>query len=300
MDEIISILNPDNTVTINRPLAHALGINEAIVYSALIAKQIYYERRGMLDADGYFYSTIDNLKESTSLSKRQQSSAIKALSEVGLISYRKRGMPARRGFKVIDNVDAINEFIQKGKTIMSSLNSVSQPCLLQNEPTSGNKNAQQVGTKCDDKSEQNAPYTYNLNNKSKDNNPNQSIFSDGIDRTDISWNERDEYLKIIRENIEYEYQTEKEKVDELVKIMLDIICSTKETVRVNGEELPHEVVKSRFLKINSTHIEYILDAMKKSASDVRNIRAYLITVLYNAPSTIDNFYSAWVNHDMNG
>ncbi len=71
MDEIFKLLNPDNTVTINRPLAHALGTNEAIIYSALIAKQLYYEKRGMLDSSGYLYSTIDDLKESTSLSKRQ-------------------------------------------------------------------------------------------------------------------------------------------------------------------------------------------------------------------------------------
>ena len=66
MDEIFKLLNPDNTVTLNRPLAHILGSNAAIIYSALVAKQAYYSKRDMLDAEGYFYSTIDDLKESTS------------------------------------------------------------------------------------------------------------------------------------------------------------------------------------------------------------------------------------------
>ncbi len=108
--------------------------------------------------------------------------------------------------------------------------------------------------------------------------------------------ERREYLNIIRENIEYDSLSEKEKADELVAIMLDVVCSTSDTVRVNGEDMPHEVVKSRFLKLNSSHIDYVLTALQKNTSDVRNIRAYLITALYNDPETMDSFYTAWVNH----
>ncbi len=63
------------------------------------------------------------------------------------------------------------------------------------------------------------------------------------------------------------------------------------------ELMPQQVVKSRFLKLNSSHIEYVLDAMNKNPSDIRNIRAYLLTALYNASLTIDNYYSALVNHD---
>lgn len=116
----------------------------------------------------------------------------------------------------------------------------------------------------------------------------------------VSFEERNDYLELIRENIDYDCFTEKEKVDELVGIMLDVVCSTKDTVRVNGEDLPHEVVKSRFLKLNHEHIDYVLTSLKKNTSDVRNIRAYLITALYNAFDTIDSYYTAWVNHDMHG
>ena len=158
------------------------------------------------------------------------------------------------------------------------------------------------------KSEQNVAYTYNLNNKSKVINPNQSIpqTADVNDRIDnstkpcCSSGERAEYLQLIRENIEYDFQAEKEKISEIVEIMLDVICSTKDTIRVNGEDMPQEIVKSRFLKLNSSHIDYVLTALKKNTSEVKNIRAYLITALYNAPTTIDSYYTAWVNHDMYG
>ena len=300
MDEINKLLNPDNTVMLNRPLAHALGTNAAIVYSALIAKQVYYSERGMLDAEGYFYSAIADLEESTGLSKRKQKNAIDTLVISGLINCKKRGMPARRCFRICEDIEIIGNFLECGKSVMSEL----KPC--QNVPTSESENAQQVGAKCTDKSEQNAPpIIYNLKKKSKDNNPNQSILSDGIDMMDNSSKvnsseERDKYLEIIKENIEYEYQTEKEKYDELVEIMVDVICSTSKTIRVNGEKVPHEVVKSRFLKLNSDHIDYVLTAMENNTSEIRSIRSYLITALYNGPTTMNSYYKAWVNHDMYG
>lgn len=304
MDEIFKLLNPNNTVNFNRPLAHALGTNEAIIYSALIAKQAYYEQREMLDEDGYFFCTISDLQESTGLTRYQQDGAIKNIIEVNLIECCKKGIPARRFFKVNNNVDLLRTLLQKGEEIMQSLN-----------PLAG-KNRKQVCGKLTNLSAVNSQtclgktykHTYNPNNKSEVINPNQSIpqTADVIDRIDnstkvyCSSEERERYLEIIRENIEYDYQAEKEKVDELVSIMLDVICSTNDTVRVNGEDMPQEVVKSRFLKLDSSHIDYVLTSLKKNTSAVRNIRAYLITALYNAPTTIDSYYTAWVNHDMRG
>ena len=128
----------------------------------------------------------------------------------------------------------------------------------------------------------------------------QSINLDEIDRMD----ERERYREILRDNLEIDilsqdsrYSTE--RVKEMIEIMLDAICSTKPTIRINGEDMPQQVVKSRFLKLNSSHIEYVLHAMEECPSDIRNIRAYMLTTLYNASLTMDNYYSALVNHDMN-
>lgn len=301
MDEIFKLLNHDNTVTISRPLAHALGVNEAIIYSALIAKQIYYERRGMLDEDGYFYSTIADLNESTGLTRCKQDNAIKNLLETNLINYHTKGIPAKRYFRVNDNVESLKAFLEKGEMILSSLNPLAK------------NNSKQVCKKVATLSAENPQtclgeidkHTYNPNNKSKDKNQSYQSIPDWNDMIDnstraCSTDERARYLQLIQDNIEYEYQTEKEKVDELIAIMLDVVCSTSSTVRVNGEDMPHEVVKSRFLKLDSSHIDYVMTSLKKNTSEVKNIRAYLITALYNAPTTMDNYYTAWVNHDMHG
>ena len=129
----------------------------------------------------------------------------------------------------------------------------------------------------------------------------QSINLDGMDGMDT----RSRYEELIRDNLELDILAQSSRLDmdrinEMVEIMLDVVCSTKPTIRINGEDMPQQVVKSRFLKLNSSHIEYILDAMRDCPSDIRNIRAYMLTVLYNASLTIDNYYSALVNRDMYG
>ena len=129
----------------------------------------------------------------------------------------------------------------------------------------------------------------------------QSINPDGMDAMD----ERERYEEIIRENLEVDILSQDsrydiDRVNEIIEVMLDAICSTSPTLRVNNADMPKEVVKSRLLKLNSSHIDYVFDAMRKSPSDIRNIRAYMLTALYNAPATIDNYYSALVNHDLYG
>lgn len=130
---------------------------------------------------------------------------------------------------------------------------------------------------------------------------NQSINLDGMD----GMKERERYREIIRDNLELETLAQDKRFDidranEMVEIMLDAICSTRPTIRINGEDMPQEVVKSRLLKLDSRHIEYVFQAMDDCPSDIRNIRAYILTTLYNASLTMDNYYSALVNHDLYG
>ena len=117
--------------------------------------------------------------------------------------------------------------------------------------------------------------------------------------------ERESYRELILENIEYDILTQnhpydRDRLDELVELMVDTVCSRRETIRIAGDDYPAEVVKSRFLKLDSSHIEYVLDRMRDNTTYVRNIKKYLLAALYNAPSTISNYYSSLVQHDMYG
>lgn len=80
--------------------------------------------------------------------------------------------------------------------------------------------------------------------------------------------------------------------------MLETVCSLNDTISIAGNQYPKEVVKSRFLKINSAHIQYVFECLNENTTKIRNIKKYLMAVLYNAPVTMENYYTALVNHDL--
>ena len=116
---------------------------------------------------------------------------------------------------------------------------------------------------------------------------------------------RESYRALILENIEYDVlsqnvQLDKDRLDELVELMVDTVCSNREMIRVAGDDYPAEVVRSRFLKLNASHIEYVLDRMRENTTYVRNIKKYLLAALCNAPVTMDSYYTSLVSHDLYG
>ena len=111
------------------------------------------------------------------------------------------------------------------------------------------------------------------------------------------------YREIIKDNIDYDIllhdnRFDIDHIDEIVDLILETVCTARKTLRIAGDDYPAELVKSKFLKLNSSHIEFVLDCMKQNTTKVRNIKQYLRAVLFNAPSTIDNYYTALVAHDM--
>lgn len=122
---------------------------------------------------------------------------------------------------------------------------------------------------------------------------------DRIDRIDTI----KAYREIIKENIEYEHLVKQyghERMDELVELMLETVLAQRPYIRIAGDDYPREVVKSRFLKVNSSHVEYVFGCLDNNTTKVRNIKAYLLSALYNAPATMDSYYRAEVNHDLYG
>ena len=115
----------------------------------------------------------------------------------------------------------------------------------------------------------------------------------------------DSYRELIRDNIEYDIllhnkPDEKDRLDEIVELMTETVCSKRRYIRIAGNDFPAESVKSRLLKVNSEHIQFVFDCLDKNTTEVRNIKQYLLTTIYNAPITIDNYYASLVNHDMYG
>ena len=134
-------------------------------------------------------------------------------------------------------------------------------------------------------------------------NTHQSIYPagcrDGMDQMELA----EAYREIIRENVEYGILAERygeQRMDETVELMLEVVLSKRPYIRIAGDDFPREVVRGRFLKINSSHLEYVFGCIDKNTTKVGNIKAYLLAALYNAPATMDSYYRAEVSHDLYG
>ena len=122
-------------------------------------------------------------------------------------------------------------------------------------------------------------------------------------RDAMSMEEMQDYRELILENIEYdhlcrEFETYREDLDEIVELIVETVCARRKTNRIAGADFPHEVVRSRFLKLDSSHIEFVMESLHNNTTEIRNMKQYLLTVLFNAPTTMSNHYTAQVNHDM--
>ena len=122
-------------------------------------------------------------------------------------------------------------------------------------------------------------------------------------REAMSVEEMQSYRDLVLENIEYdhlcrEFTTYREDLDEIVELIVETVCARRKTTRIAGADFPHEVVRSRFLKLDSSHIEFVMECLHNNTTEVRNMKQYLLTVLFNAPTTMNNHYTAQVNHDM--
>lgn len=330
--KIYDVLNANNTISVNRYLAHEIGLNAAVVYSALIAKSKYYTENGW-SSDGWFYSTEDDLRESTSLSPYQQRSAVKTLVKCGLIACERRGLPAKRCFYIVDNMDGLKKLLKAGEKTANKYNPTSStvsddvpkkgrktkptPRLKKRSQNDSETCLQQVVEKAENKfdsrdndcNEVSPRHSYYNQKKNKHKEINQSIGGDKIDRIErknkISSEQSKAYEQLIKDNINYPYlqslyKSDSNIVEEITDIMTDVVTSNSKYTRVCSENKPTEVVRSAFLKLTEDHIQYVIDSLHKNTTKVRNIKNYIITALYNAKLTLNSYYQSEVNHDMYG
>ena len=126
-----------------------------------------------------------------------------------------------------------------------------------------------------------------------------------INKQDKLLTERESTKEKVRQNLEYDILCRrnlrnKTRIDEIISLITDVICSPLPFVRIGGEDIPRDYVRERLMSLTCQHIEYVFEAMKESAPKIRNIKAYLLSSLYNAPMTMDNYYSAQAEADLLG
>ena len=140
------------------------------------------------------------------------------------------------------------------------------------------------------------PKTYKPSTHAENPNPSNPNPSIRVQRETM-----EELRETIRENIGYDClanEFNRQRLDEIVELIVETLSTSGETITISGEAYPAALVRQRFMQINSLHIEYIFSCLEKSGSDIRNIKRYLLTTLFNAPATMNSHYDAMVRHDM--
>ena len=253
-----------------------LSVEAKVLYGLMLDRMSLSMKNQWLDDEGraYIYYSLDDIMDALGCSNKKAISIMKELDTedgIGLIEKKRQGqgkptMIYLKQFMVQDVQKCKNNTSDK-KTVFPEVKKIHT-----------NKN--------------------NINNTELSNTESNLIVSgnDGMRR------EIEAYSEIIRENIEIDilrerYPYEKELIDGIYDLILETVLCKNDVIIVASNRYPAELVRSKFLKLNSSHIEYAIDCFKSNTTKVRNIKKYLLTTLFNAPSTISGYYQAEVNHD---
>ena len=254
----------------------ALSTDAKVLYGLLLDRIGLSRENGWLDDAGrvYVYYTIKSVKKSMRCANTKACGLLRELDEFGLIERKKQGLGK-------PTIIYVKDFTRFRKAEL--LGSDKQNSVILN-----------TGTLDKRKSE---------SNKTEKNKTESSKTNPILSGADKDMDERTSYRNYLNSQLDMEimyerYPYDRETLDAIMDLMLDVVCSKRKTIRIAGDDKPVSVVKSQFLKINSMHLEYVMDCMKKNPAKVRNIKQYLLAAIYNAPLTMQSYYQAWVNNDM--
>lgn len=264
MKTVFELLNHDNTISVNRRLAHALGLSEAVIYAALLAKHAWYEQHGKL-SDGWFYSTVDDMEESTSLTKCQQSRCVKRLVSAGLIRCAAKGLPARRFFYIVDDPQ-----------ILEGIIGACEPSPEENAPAVRSETSPQEVRKSDGwqagitaaGSAESSQKT--KDNKTKENKP-ENIKPDSAQ------------LEAARSRINHAGLSRKYGsgfTDLAAEVTAEGMAGAF-TLTTDGRTLSAEEISSVFSRVDYSAVSHVADYIS-GKSGIRNLKAYLRSALYRA------------------
>ena len=289
---------------ITNPKFEKLSTDAKLLYGLLLDRMSLSRKNGWLDEENRVY-IIFTLKEAMEQLNRSHTTCSKLFGELEkffLITKKVRGL-GKPAIIYLHNIFSCNEEHNENQFTDRGLES--EPLGFQNvEVQTSNFLQSRVQASCSQDFQNLAPsytkYNYINNSYTELKNPsiNQSYNNiNGID-------EMDKYVDIIKSNIGYEDLIETgndvELIDEIVNLLAETVTFNTQNIKIGGNDYPAEVVKSRFLKLNNSDIEYVLTTLSKNTSKIRNIRGYLLAVLYNSKLTNNNYYSAEVRHDMYG
>ena len=252
-----------------------------LLYGILLDRMNLSAKNGWMDAEScvYIIFTIEEIKSSLGSAEKK---AVKLLDELekkcGLIERKRQGLGKPNLIYVKNFISAVD----------------SQLLNCENH----NSGAMEITTQELPKSQCN-----NTDIKNTEFSDTDSIFPSGnggmMDEND-RYQEYFDYFsdQLSMDLLKKDYPYDSEMLDNILELIVETVCTKRPLNRIGAEERPAEIVRSRFMKLNFEHIRYVMDCFKENTTKIRNIRQYMLTTIYNAPTTIDTYYDALVRHDM--
>ena len=272
-----------------------ISVEAKVLYGLMLDRMSLSVRNNWVDDDNrvYIYFTLEEITEYLSIGKDKGVKLLKELDGI-LIERKKQGLGKPVMIYVLNFVDSQN-------SVQSVDNSAE--VRTSEKPKSG-ENAEVLTSEIP-KSALRKNRTLDFG---KSDSNNTDINNTDLNKTDISSSsrisfaalerEREEYRDVIHENIEYDIliqQYAAEKIDSFVNIMVDALCSFGDMISVNSMQVPKEVVKRKLLKLDYMHIVYVIDCLDENSTRIRNYKSYILTMLYNAPDTMNHYYQSKFN-----
>ena len=310
-----------------------LSSDAKLLYGLMLDRMSLSMKNGWFDDENraYIHYTVENIMEDLGCARATCAKVIAELDSkkgIGLIEKKRQGL-GKPDIIYVKNFVVVEQNIQPERTEKEPANTdVSAEVQELNDQKFNNQTSRSSKTELQEI--QNADFR-RFNNRTSGSSENE--FADvqevnanynNTNYTDLSYNnpiyqsdsdtERgmdgmddvNAYIEIIKENIEYEHHMKHDSYQdkglykELFRIICEVVCVKQKFVKIGGLDYPYQFVKERFLELDSSHLEYVIGCMQNTTSKIVNIKAYMVTALYNAPSTINHYYQQEVQHDMYG
>ena len=273
-----------------------------LLYSLMLDRSSLSAKNGWLDKEGkvYIFYTLEQIMTDMHCANQKATKLLKELETKGLIERKKRGQGKVTRIYVRDFATGLHGDGNGERQIETHENHDSQ--------THENRESRDVKITSPDswKSCTNNTHINNtdmrktdpINLSAESANPREKVV-----RMDDPMRIRKQYEDYLMEKLRIDVLIQNNpcdvgRINEIFNLMLDVLCSTAKTIRISGDDKPIDVVRAQFMKIDSGHMEYILDCFKHQITDIRNVKQYLLATIYNAPLTIDHYYTSKVNYDM--
>lgn len=286
-----------------------LSTEAKLLYSLMLDRMSLSIKNGWIDEENraYIYYTYENIMEDLNCAREKCAKTLAELDSkkgIGLIEKKRQGL-GKPDIIYVKNFATLNTDETQEKPENTTDFPEIQKSNFKNyeEKFSGNlKNVFLEERKSNGNYNNNNNTEMIYNNLSINLSENQEM--DSIDRMDNT--DANTYMNVIKKNIDYDGFIARAAphddllYQELYELICEVVCVPRETVAIEGEKYPYELVRSRYLKLRSEHLQYVMDAMKETTTKISNIKAYLMTALYNAPMTMKHFYQQTVQHDFYG